>query len=345
MFDGRPASASVHGGLAVAVPGELKCLELAHARFGSLPWHQLVEPVAQRAAAGVPVTPYLARVLRDAADRYNGKNQQLPDYGLRRLLTRDDDWDGVLTERQTLWNPALAGLLRDVQQRGADALYGGDRPERLAEEIRSAGGGIVAADDLRSYRATLRTPVSVSASGLRWRGVPPPSSGGAAVLGAVQFLSGFAAPFAADAAALSQHRLVEAGKHAFAVRMSLSDPDYHADTVRAAVRDLTDPAYMALLRRDHYRDNATLPLSQYGGPKWAQLRDADGTNNATDAQEGDRRELLSRFGYLEDRGTSHFSIVDADGNAVAATTSINTVFGSAVVSPSTGIVFGNSTFF
>jgi gamma-glutamyltranspeptidase/glutathione hydrolase len=90
----------------------------------------------------------------------------------------------------------------------------------------------------------------------------------------------------------------------------------------------------------------------YGGKKWAQLRNSDGdTEDAHDAHEGDRRlrrsddmtRLLARpFGYLEDSGTSHLSVIDKDGNAVAMTSSVNQIFGSSVFSESTGVLLGNT---
>jgi gamma-glutamyltranspeptidase len=90
------------------------------------------------------------------------------------------------------------------------------------------------------------------------------------------------------------------------------------------------------------RDDRTLPLSQYGGAKWAQLNDTDDNKEAIDADEGDRRLDGRRFGNLNDNGTSHFVIVDKDGNAVSMTTSVNTYFGSNVVSKSSGIVLSNT---
>ena len=99
-----------------------------------------------------------------------------------------------------------------------------------------------------------------------------------------------------------------------------------------------------------------LPLSKYGGPKWAQLHDIDGASEAKDAHEGDRRrlssdkinsnqarrKLLRPLGYLEDNGTSHMSVVDSDGNAVAITSSINGIFGSFVYSETAGVLLGNT---
>lgn len=340
MYDNLPANASTLGGRAIPVLAELKCLELAHARFGSLPWSEVLKPVVHLAQKGVPITAYLEHVIQEQADKYRHLNW---DYGLRGLLTRTDNWSTVLRQGETIHQNALGETLQDIQYHGVRALYK-DRADTLAQEIQDAGG-IVTADDLTTYRAVLRSPVSTAVNGFRLVGLPPPSSGGAAILGAVQFLGGFATPLAAFRSTLSQHRIVEACKHVFAIRMSLSDPDYNSYTVADAVKDLTSPGYMGILRKTAYRDNATIPLSNYGGDKWAQLHDTDGRANVTDAQEGDRRhgrKLLRPLGYLEDRGTSHFSIVDKDGNAVAMTTSINTVFGSAVRSPSTGIIFGNT---
>ena len=161
-------------------------------------------------------------------------------------------------------------------------------------------------------------------------GAPPPSSGGAAIVGVLRFLSGYAAPYAALADALSSHRYVEACRHAFAIRMSLSDPGFAPEVNRDAVANLTEGGYVEALRRTT-SDDAVLNLSRYGGQKWAQLKDADGEGAPVDAQEGDRRRRrraeertraddedvhasrkLRLFNYLEDHGTSSLSIVDKD---------------------------------
>lgn len=350
MFDGLPIHASVYGGLSIAVLGELKCLELAHARFGGgggkLPWSALVEPVIALAETGVPVGFYLAKQIAATARKFSHRGAEYDNYGLRKFLTVSDDWQHPLREGDLLRNVELAETLRAIAVGGADALYR-DRAAQLAAEIQAAGG-IVTADDIRHYRATLRSPVVARhVRGFALLGVPPPSSGGAVILGAARFLAGFSTPLASLADTVSAHRLVEACKHVFAIRMSLSDPDYNTKSVRSAVYDLASGPYMENLRHSYYRDNVTQPLSKYGGDKWAQLKDGDGVINVTDAKEGDRRRknrrrLQRSFGYLEDHGTSHFSVVDRDGNAVSMTSSVNTHFGSSVRSPSTGIIFSNT---
>ena len=341
MYKDKPDSASTYGGLAIGVPGELKGLELAHARHGQLPWSQVVGQVAQLARKGVVVNDNFAHEIEIMANHFASGGST--DHGLKALLTKNNDWGHPYVAGDRFRNTKLAALLEAVAQHGSDALYKGEQASKIAKEIQNVGG-IVTQEDIENYRATLRSPVYAHhIDGHSIAGVPPPSSGGAAIIGAARFLAGFSSPFASAADALSVHRLVEAGKHAFAIRMSLSDPVYNTKVVQDAVNDLVNGTYMEDLRR-MTRDTETLPLSQYGGNKWAQLNDSDAAQNATDANEGDRRRrhLARRFGYLEDNGTSHFSIVDKDGNAVAMTTSVNTYFGSKVVSPSTGIVFSNT---
>jgi len=340
MFEGRPEKASVFGGLAIGVPGELRGLELAHARHGRLPWSDVVEPAMKLATEGVRVNANLAHELqlmsRDMSD--DG-----PDFGLRMLLTKSGSWKHPYLEGDLLRNPKLGATLRAIMEEGSDALYSGERAAQLAKEIQSAGG-IITKEDLENYRATLRSPVVAhDVNSFSVVGVPPPSSGGATIIGAARFLAGYESPLASFAETLSAHRLVEAFKHVFAIRMSMSDPAFNTDSVKDAVKDLTEGSYMADLRKAS-KDNSTLPMSQYGGAKWAQLVDTDGKTEAKDAQEGDRvrrRQLARRFGYLNDHGTSHFSVVDKDGNAVSMTSSVNTYFGSNVLSTSTGIVMNN----
>lgn len=186
-------------------------------------------------------------------------------------------------------------------------------------------------------------------------GVPPPSSGGAAVIGALRFLAGFSRPYSALADTLSKHWYVEACKHVFAIRMSMCDPKFAPEENADAVNDLINGEYMETLRRMTL-DDTVLNLSQYGGQKWAQLKDDNGGGKLVDAQEGDRRRRrtertsdshraasrnLRLFNYLNDHGTTSLTVVDKRRNTVTITSTINRHFGSKVVSPSTGILLNN----
>lgn len=342
MFISKPTSASSFGGLSIAVPGELRGLELAHARHGKLAWADLVQPAIDLAKNGVPVSKHLASDIKEAAEIKVNKYGQFP--RLRRFLTRSDNWQTYLKEGQLLKNSKLANTLSLVAELGSDGLYGGEMAKNLVNDV-AAEGGILAIEDLSNYIPTLRSPLIGSASGFTLVGVPPPSSGGATLIGAARFLSGYASPLASAPETLSVHRTVEALRHAFAIRMSLCDPDFDSNKSAVAVEDLIKGPYMEELRRLTL-DNCTLPLSMYGGPKWAQLNNSNGIHtDIKDAHEGDRRRhrLLARtFGYLEDFGTSHLSVVDKDGNAVAITSSVNQILGSYVFSNSTGILLGNT---
>lgn len=327
MFKGKAQDASTWGGLAIAVPGELRGLELAHSRHGVLAWSEVVEPAMKLARDGVRVGPHLAG---DIPGYWNQND------GLLSVLTKQNDKITMLEEGDTMTQPTLAATLEAVMTKGADALYNGYRADHLAHDIHQAGG-IMTAQDLRNYRPTLRSPlIARDVNGFTLVGAPPPSSGGATIIGAARFLAGYKQSRSQYSSALSKHRMVEAMRHAFSIRMSLSDPSFRMEVTNDAVNDLVCGQYMEKLRRSTL-DNTTLPLSQYGGKKWAQLNDNQGGSEADDADEGDRRRAARRFGYLEDHGTTHLSVVDRDGNAVAMTSSVNTLFGSGVVSQSTGI--------
>ena len=360
MFEdeGVPSDASLFGGLAIGVPGELKGLELSHARHGRLEWAAVVRPAMELARNGVPVYTHLAHDIEMMQGRQALHGNGLPT--LRKLLTHDNDWKHILKEGQLIKNVKLADTLQAIMEDGSDALYVGTRAEQLANDIQR-GGGILTKDDIELYLPTLRDPViSDNVFGIRVVGVPPPSSGGAVIIGAIRFLAGFATPLASFADTLGIHRMTEAMKHAFAIRMSMGDPafpignDVTNATTYDAVEALIQGSYMEELRQSSYSDNRVLNMSHYGGPKFAQLNDSDGSAHGHDAKEGDRRRrrrrlqrqkgrrrLADPFGYLEDHGTSHLSVVDADGNAVAITTSVNAQFGCGIVSESTGIVLNN----
>lgn len=263
------------------------------------------------------------------------------------LLTKDHDSLNLLEEGDILQQPELALTLQNIMTNGADAIYKGPLAKKLVADIHGAGG-IITEDDLGNYRPVLRSPVIArNIQGFNIASVGPPSSGGAAVLGALRFLSGYKDPYSFFADTVSKHRLVEASKNVFSIRMSLSDPAYNTNKTLSAVLDMISSRYMETLRIQS-SDVASLPMSHYGGSRWAQLADDAGLNvTATDASEGDRRRLsqgerkLRAFGYLEDRGTTHLSVVDKDRNSVSITSTVNTYFGSKIVSGSLGIVLNN----
>jgi gamma-glutamyltranspeptidase len=240
-------------------------------------------------------------------------------------------------------------------EEGTAAIYKGERAEKIAQEIQAAGG-IITAEDLANYRPTLYDPLITEPGevmGFTMVGVPPPSSGGCVVIGAARLLSGYKEAFSVFDETLSEHRLVEAMKHAYSIRMSLSDPNFFSNITEAAVKDLTTGPFMETLRQT-IKDDDVLHMWGYGGDKWGLLDDSDAKDSklvmSEEGHDNRRRRLrgpeddgrrLAGWQYLNDHGTTHFSIVDSDGNAFTMTTTINTYFGSGIVSPSTGIIFNS----
>ena len=301
MFVGHP-NASTFGGRAVAIPGELSGLFLAHSRHGKLPWPELIEPVASLAEKGAPVDDNLAEGIEDAASLL--LNSPTAAAAAEIFFVQEGDRSRPRRAGETLTNPKLAATLRAVGERGAAALTHGPIARAIVETVQRAGGNLTLAD-LQGYRPIVRRPLVTEILGMRIAGVPPPSSGGATVLQALVYLSGFEAPFSALSPALATHRTVEALKHAFALRMSLGDPAY-VPSANAVVADMLSPSFNDKLRRGH-SDFRTRPLREYGGSR---------APNTT---------------LPHDYGTSHISIVDSEGNAVAMTTTINTGFGAKLV--------------
>ena len=219
MYDDLPPSASLDGGLAIAVLGELKGLELAHKRHGVLPWATVVEPAAKLAEDGVAVNVDLAAAIL----RNTEKLLQNP--GLGKLLSKEGDGKTWLKEGDVFFQPQLGLTLRKIMEEGSDAIYDSDSElaQGLVQDIKD-DGGIITLDDLSNYSAVIREPIQADVGGFSILGAPPPSSGGGAVISIIRFLLGYQTPYATFFRTLSQHRFVEAMKHAFAIRMSLSDP-------------------------------------------------------------------------------------------------------------------------
>lgn len=334
MYEELPPAYSTTGALSIAVPGELRGLELAHERYGRLSWEQIMQPVINLAEKGVHISAHLAKDISASRDRIN----QFPH--TKQILTKNSDGKTYLKAGQKMARPKYANTLKNVALNGADYVYKGEVAATIAEEIQ-AGGGIISSQDIEEYKPIIRDPVIANVDGFNVVSVPPPSSGGATIIGILRFLSGYSNPFATFEDTLSIHRLVEAFKHVFAIRMSMSDPDYFTNITSAAVKDLISGPLMEQLRKQTL-DDGVLPLSHYGG-KWALLNDAEDKGDAKDFHEGDRqrRRRTRLFNYLEDHGTTSLSVVDKDRNSVSITSSVNIYFGSGFTSPSTGIIFND----
>ncbi|MCG7897800.1 MAG: gamma-glutamyltransferase [Candidatus Thiodiazotropha lotti] len=201
--------------------------------------------------------------------------------------------------------PDLAATLKRLAERGVDGFYRGELAQRLVDGVRSAGG-IWTLQDLRDYRVVERRPITGHYQGMRITSAAPPSSGGIAILTILNILQ--ENNYAELSEPQKTHLLVEAMRRAYRDRAEyLGDPDY----VQVPVEKLTHPLYGAGLARSIDMQRAT------PSPKQAERSTAEGQD------------------------TTHFSILDREGNRVAATLSINYPFGAGVVVPGTGVLLND----
>ena len=302
LKDGQPMGflEAAVGGRAVGVPGVLRMLEAAHRRAGKLPWAQLFAPAIAAAEEGFTVSPRLAALVGLEAERLR------QDPPARAYFLPGGK---PVAEGTRLRNPAFAATLRAIAEQGADALHRGPIAAEIAGAVRGhANPGLLTTDDLAGYAPVEREAVCGPYRGFTVCGMPPPSSGGVAVLqilGVLAHQDMVLDPRSPDAA----HLIAEAGRIAFADRNRyLAD----ADHVAVPLRGLLDANYLLLRAQLLDRDRA-IAAPRAGNPPW---------------QGG--APLASQPPQPE-HGTSHLSIVDAAGNVVALTTTIEDVFGARIM--------------
>jgi gamma-glutamyltranspeptidase/glutathione hydrolase len=216
--------------------------------------------------------------------------------------------DAVLAAGDTLIQTDLANSLEAIAKQGAKGFYEGQVAEKIVKAVRDAGGRMTL-DDLKTYRALEREPVRGRYRGYDIVSMPPPSSGGVHLVEMLNILEGFPSKDLAANSEIAPHLLVESMKRAYADRaLYLGDPDF----VQVPVKKLTSKDYAARWRATINRDRATASKDiRAGNP----------------GHEGDN--------------TTHFSIVDRHGNAVANTYTLNLNYGVGLVADGTGVLLNN----
>jgi gamma-glutamyltranspeptidase/glutathione hydrolase len=292
---------AVVGGRSVGVPGTLRMLELAHQRHGRLKWSRLFLPAIGLAERGWPMSPRLFGAL--ANERNLAKDPIAKAY-----FYRDDGTPhpvGTL-----LRNPEFAATLKRIASEGPDAFYKGEIARDIVAKVRThpTNPGDVTEADLAGYRAKVRAPVCGPYRVYRICGMPPPSSGGYAVLQMLGMLERFDLSRIEPASFQAVHLFAQAGTLAFADRNR-----YVADPEFVPLPDgLLDPDYL------HERSAAIRPERAFDR---AEAGDPHLRSRARNVALADDRSL-------EFPSTSHLSIVDRYGNALAMTTTIEDLFGS-----------------
>jgi gamma-glutamyltranspeptidase / glutathione hydrolase len=282
---------------AIGVPGSVAGLIAAQQRDGRLSLSQVMTPAIRLAEEGFRIGEGLARSMRE-----NPRLARFPES--RRLFQRGGRY---YSAGELFRQPELARTLRRIEAGGAEEFYRGRLAAELAAAMR-AHGGLITPADLRNYAVKTRETLVGSYRGCQILTAPPPSSGGVALLEALNILEGTA--YAGDGVVDRIHWMTEAMRRAFADRAGLlGDPDF----VPVPIRELISKSYAERLRRTIDPRMATAS---------ARLRPGQPQT-------------------LESLQTTHFSIVDAEGNAVACTTTLNASFGSGVTADGLGFLMNN----
>jgi gamma-glutamyltranspeptidase / glutathione hydrolase len=306
--DGEGTDRSIVGHLAAGVPGSVAGMWAAHQRFGSLPWSELVQP-AVNLADGLIVHQRLAASLRE----YESQLQKFPATAKAFLI---DGHAPRVGER--LVQRDLAQTLRRIAVDGSDGFYHGHTADLIETEMRH-GGGIITRDDLARYQAVWRDPITFKYRDQTLISMPPPSSGGATIAEILNILEGYDLQRFGYLSADHIHVWTEAVKRAYADRNAyLADPDFVAQPTTKMISDGYADQRRADIRMDRDTPSAEVRPGLAAAP--------------VSASTARRR---------EGENTTHYSIVDAAGNAVSVTTTLNSLYGSLVTVEGAGFLLNN----
>ncbi len=289
---------STRGHLASGVPGVVDGMIKAFEQFGVLSWEDLVNPAIELAKNGHELTEKEANGLVRNKDQFIKYNTVRPDFIVEK------EWK----EGDIIQYKDLAKTLELIRDNGRDGFYKGETADLIVDEM-DRGNGLITHQDLETYQSKWREPVVGEYRGYKIISMPPPSSGGIALvqlLGNVEPFDLGKMGYHTDA---SIHLMVEAERRVYADRAThLGDPDYY----EVPAEMLIDKDYNSMRMRDFDSDNAT---------------------NSDEIKAGEQ--------VYESEETTHFSIVDKEGNAVSVTTTINGGYGSRVIVAGAGFLLNN----
>jgi gamma-glutamyltranspeptidase / glutathione hydrolase len=309
---GNVDNASVVGYKAIGVPGSVAGMVYAEKQYGKLTLGQVLAPAIKLARDGYPLAWQDTRDLRD---------QDLAKFSeSRRIFQRDGHY---YIQGDLFRQPELARTLERIAS-NPDDFYRGAMARELAASIQK-GGGLITAEDLNRYDVKEREPIRGTYRGYEIISAPPPSSGGIALMEILNILEGYDLAKAGNRSAAAVHLTVEAFRRAFYDRAEfLGDPDFSKIPVAqlidkkygAAWRQSIDPAH-ASVSKDLKRPAIFSELEQYASqhPQPLLVREPD--------------------------HTTHYSVVDSDGDAVAVTTTLNDSFGSRVTAEGLGFLLND----
>ena len=289
------------GPRAAGVPGTVAGLEEAWRSFGALTWQEVLAPAIELAEEGIEVSGDLAYALAEALTVMRRYPSSLAAYA------REDG--SAYAAGDTLIQPDLAWSLRQIRDHGADAFYRGAIAERIASHMEQAGG-LISGEDLAAYEVREREPIATDYRGHRVVTMPPSSVGGLAMLQMLNVLDHYDMARLPQGSAASMHVLAETMKLGNANRREgIGDTDF----VEVPIAGILSQSVAREMAARINPDRAT-PVAEISP--------------------------MDAFPY-ESRDTTHFSVVDGEGNAVSLTYTLGYSFGSGLVIPGTGIILDN----
>ncbi|KAL2861048.1 gamma-glutamyltransferase [Aspergillus lucknowensis] len=304
MFN-NTTDASVLGGLASGVPGELRGLEYLHNKYGSLPWSVVVQPAIRTARDGFPVgedlVHYMDSGVGDGEDFLVNDPAWAVDFAPHGTRVKLGD---IITRKR------YADTLETIATYGPDAFYSGPIAEATIKALQ-AKNGTMTLEDLRNYTAVIRDTAQISYRGYQVTGTTAPSSGSVA-LNILKVLATYEPLFTQNNVNISTHRMDEAMRFGYGLRTQLGDPHF--------VDGLTE--YEKGMLKKQTVDNIHGKISDHRTQN-VSAYDPEGIES------------------LETPGTSHIATIDHSGLAISAITTINLLFGSKLIVPETGVIMNN----
>ncbi|MCC9043184.1 gamma-glutamyltransferase [Myroides sp. M-43] len=290
---------SMKGGLASGVPGTIDGMVKAHAKYGTLKWEELVQPAIDLAEKGFYITEKQAGEFTKQHDNFVKFSTQ------KTSITDKSQWNkGDLFVQKD-----LAETLKRVQKEGRKGFYEGKTAQLIVEEMKR-GNGMMTLEDLKRYEAKWRTPITGEYKGMKVISMPPPSSGGIALISLFQSIEKYPLSQWGFQSEKTVQVMVEAERRVYADRAEhLGDPDFYKVPVKQLVNKDYNVERMASMSFDKATKSADIKAGTLGG--------------------------------YESEETTHYCVVDKWGNAVSATTTLNDSYGSKTIVGGAGFLLNN----
>ena len=287
--------------LATGVPGSVSGMWLAHQKFGSVNWADIVRPSIKLAQYGFNLDPLNCSYLN--SDYYKD------------FLSNDIESKNIFTKNkpfkigEIFYQTDLANTLRRIAFSGEKGFYEGETAKNIIKCMKRTGG-IITEDDLRNYQAIERKPIQFEYKGYKIHSMPPPSSGGIALAGILNQLENIDLQSIPYHSADYIHYLVESERNVYADRsVFLGDSDFNHIAIDELISD------------------------DYSKVRWSEI-DLIDARTSDSVKEGG-------LNYFESEETTHYSVVDKWGNAVSVTTTVNGWFGNGIVVDNSGFLLNN----